>query len=147
MILLVQGCQESATNTIDNEILVTEMTSDLQNNEFHKENDWLLTEEEARQALLWMIVKEEARSKALSALYEEENEAIRKINEENERKEKELLEIAEHDEDVNHLLKKLKEETYEQTRNIMSYYYKKHALIENTAKEYRDYTEARGVRP
>jgi len=138
MILLVQGCQEPTTSNIDNEILVIEMTSDLQSGEFQRENDWLLSQEEAKQALLEMIAKKEARSNALSRNNKEENEAKLKIIEEKKRKEKELLETAEPGEDLKQSLQKLRDETNEQMRKTVSHYGGKYASVINTDWGYKE---------
>ena len=138
MILLIQGCQEPTTSNIDNEILVTEMTSDLQCNEFHNEKDWLLSKEEAKRALLGMIAKEEVRNNALSNIRKEQKEAILKIWEENDRKEKELLETMEPGEDLEQLLQKLWDETDEQLRKVFSHYVGKYVSIETTNWGYQE---------
>jgi len=122
MILLVQGCQEPTTSHIDHDITVTEMTSDLQSNELHYENDYLLTKDEAKQALFEMAIKEEEARRILSNIGMKEHETILKIDEENKRKEKELMEMAEQGEDVEQSLLELRKNHNEQVRTVFTHY-------------------------
>jgi len=142
---LVQGCQQHLSEDYESEIKmnISNMQPDQQCTEFSSENGNRLTEEEAMRALLWMIAKKEARSKALANVDNEKKEAMLKIMEENKRKEKELLEMVEHNEDLNESLQKLSDETDVQIREMISYYNEKYALVENTNKEFRDYAESR----
>jgi len=145
IVALIQGCQQQPSEDYEKEIEmnISKIQPDHECAELDDGDGNMLTEEEAKQALLWMIAKKEARSNALSAILREENEAKRKIREEGERKEKELLEMTDDNADLEQSLQKLREETNAQTRKIISYYREKSMLVESTNKEFRDYTEAR----